>query len=64
VVAAVNTACSDPEHALSHDEEMRATLKIPHIKKIKNVYMKCKLSQTATLPQNGFCEGGGGDLPH
>jgi hypothetical protein len=35
------TACSGPEHALSHDAEMRAsTLKNDHMKKTKNVYMK------------------------
>jgi hypothetical protein len=37
-----DTACSDPEHALSHYAEMRAsTLKNDHMKKTKNIYMKC-----------------------
>jgi hypothetical protein len=38
----LHTACSDPEHTLSHDAEMRAsTLNNDHMKKTKNVYMKC-----------------------
>ncbi len=35
-----HTACSDPEHALSHDEELRPTLKIDHMKKTNKFYMK------------------------